>query len=61
MKKQNKADEKMTADEKHNTDMWANVEKIHHHRQTIDVGEIETKDMTLSQKSDMLHTIANGA
>lgn len=35
--------------------MWANQEKIHRKRQTIDVGEIETKDMSLSQKSEMLH------
>ena len=55
MKKEHKSEEKMTQEEKHNTDMWAHASQIHHKRQTIEVGEIETKDMTLSQKSEMLH------
>ena len=43
-----------------NTNRWAHPSKVHK-RSSIDVGEIETQNMSLSEKDQLLHAVAKSA
>ena len=49
------------SEEDENTDQWARADKIQSHRAKTLEMEIHTGGMSLDQKSNLLHSIANGA
>ena len=44
-----------------NTQQWANAEKHHRGKATQEIAQLSTNGMSISQKSDLLHSIANSA